>query len=167
MKVGKRVLFLSENSQKVEKGILFGRPLKYAKVCSSDSIDVEIIFCHLYRQDFIRFKKGPCNSTVILFLVWEAFLWEVNVSPEKGGVFRPQDFRGLTKKGLVFRPKVSEKGLFFILENADTSYYSTIHICVGVPGGRPACSPHIQQAPSAAANFCGKSYLRSFWILQH
>ena len=27
VKLGKRVLFLSENSRKVEKGVLFGRPL--------------------------------------------------------------------------------------------------------------------------------------------
>ena len=77
MKLGKRVLFLSENSRKLEKGVLFGRllphssvgififlyflyflvPSLHAKVCSSDGIDVEVIFVISYRQASIRFKK--------------------------------------------------------------------------------------------------------------
>ena len=44
--------------------------------------------------------------------------------PQKRGAFRPQNLRVLRKKGLVFRPKFSEKGVFFIMENADTSYYT-------------------------------------------
>ena len=36
----------------------------------------------------------------------------------------PESQRFEKTKGLVFRPKFSEKGVFLILENADTSYYT-------------------------------------------
>ena len=60
-------------------------PSLCAKVCSSDGIDVEFFFVISYKQAFIRFKKMCIQA------------------PE----FLP------FAKSLVFRPKVSKKGLFF------------------------------------------------------
>ena len=46
-------------------------------------------------------------------------------------VFRPQNLCVLTKKGLVLRPEIIEKGVFPLLEIRPTT---CTHITVGVPG---------------------------------
>ena len=103
VKEEKMVLSLSEHSQKIEKHIFMGKifillynlylivAFLYAEVCSNDSINYFVIS---YRQPSIRSQCFPL----------------------KRGVFRLQNICILTQKGLVLRPRISEKGVFSILE---------------------------------------------------
>ena len=139
MKVEKRVLFLPENSRKVEKGVVFGRPLTC--FLRGKSLFFFIYLCFLYNYmlfkvcatlyiSYIKWSKSNNPHPHPLLFVPSYALATLRSLPKKSvfyknrGVFRPQNLSVLTKKGLVFSPKISEKGVFFILENADTSYYT-------------------------------------------
>ena len=126
---------MSENSRKSEKGVVFGRTLTW-----------ETIFSCLYMQQpgeniisshsvstcpkvILRIKLALQQTTLqsCLFHV-EKLTFKKSVFSPKRGCIKAPALHVLKKKEGYFQANNQPKGsifpVFFILENADTSYYT-------------------------------------------